>query len=86
MGIIDALATFLLLSFSKLAYQSAGLLNCSRFAIANLTKAVLTDHIMQCDMDISCHQSLMMVMLVLVLVVFGFLPSLLIVLYPVKSF
>ena len=62
MGIIDAFATFLL-SFSKLAYQSAGLLNCSRFAIANLTKAVLTDHIMQCDMDISCHQSLMMVML-----------------------
>ena len=86
MGIIDALATFLLLSFNKLAYQSVGLLNCSRFAKANLTKAVLTDHIMQYNMEISCHQPLMIVTLVLVLIVCGFLPSLLIVLYPIKVF
>ena len=85
--IIDVFATFLLLSYSKLVYQSFTLLDCTSIC-SNAEKGVLK-RVMMMDVNIPCWSTKHLLFVVPVLItvfIFNILPALLLVCYPTKVF
>ena len=88
---VDVLASFFLVSFSKMAYQSILFLQCPHLTRLDEEGRVSTWRAMAYDPSIICKATNMKFLLIAIaasvsIIVFNALPALLLVLYPIKRF
>ena len=88
---IDVFASFFLLSFCKMAYQSILFLECPRLARLDEEGKVSSQHAMAYDPSIICETTEIRFLFIAIaasvsVLVFNVFPALLLILYPIKGF
>ena len=86
--IIDVFCTFLLLSYSKLVYQSLNLIWCQKLMKLNESGILQSLYVTQSDPYLACGhtKSILFTVLVSIILLLSILPPLLLILYPIKCF
>lgn len=87
--IIDVFAAFMVLSYSKMVYQSYALMKCTTISNCSSEYETTQDHVMMLDMNIRCGSAEHVLIAIPVLItafVLSVIPMIILAFYPVKIF